>query len=45
MFNLLHLLWIVPLSATIGLVTAVFCIEARLSDEEIDAAYKEGRRE
>lgn len=37
MISLLHLFWIIPVSATIGLVTAVMCIEARLSDDEIEA--------
>lgn len=41
MISLLHLIWIVPVSATIGLVTAVFCIEASRSDEELETIYGE----
>ena len=44
MISLLHLIWIVPLSAAVGLITAVFCIEAKMSDEEIEDAYR-GMRE
>lgn len=36
MINILHLFWIVPVSAWVGLVTAVFCIEASKSDEELE---------
>ena len=41
MINLLHLIWIVPVSATIGLIIAVFCIEASRSDEELESIYGE----
>ena len=40
MISLVHLLWIIPVSAAVGLITAVFCIEAKMSDEEIEDAYR-----
>lgn len=39
--NLLNLLWIIPVSYTIGLITAVFYIEAKMSDEELEEVYGE----
>ena len=35
MMSILHLLWIVPLSATIGYFTAIFMVAAKMADEDI----------
>lgn len=32
--NLLHLLWICPLCAVIGMVTAILCVIAKHSDND-----------
>ena len=45
MISMMHLLWIIPVSATVGLITAVLCIEAKMSDEEIEDAYRGMRDE
>lgn len=34
MINALHLLWIVPVSASVGLVVIAFCKAARSGDDE-----------
>lgn len=36
MINILHLLWIIPLSATIGYFTAILMVAAKTADEEIE---------
>ena len=35
MINILHLLWIIPLSATIGYFTAIFMVAAKMADEDM----------
>jgi len=36
MINALHLLWIVPLSASIGLVVTALCVAAKWNDRTIN---------
>ena len=37
--NYLHLIWIVPVSAVIGFITAVFCVEASKADQDLETPY------
>jgi len=34
MINILHLLWIVPLSAFVGFIAAILCTAAKMNDIE-----------
>lgn len=34
MINILHLLWIIPISGAIGVVTTAFCVAAKWADND-----------
>lgn len=36
LIDIVHLLWIVPLSAAIGMIAAAMCIQSKKSDEEME---------
>ena len=41
----IHLVWIIPTVFTAGLVTAVFCMEAKLADEEMMEEWAEEKQQ